>query len=125
MQTEAGRSEAGRQPADPDAEADDPARSPAIHLDAISDTAAAPALHAALAGAMTAPTLGSGASVVIVASNVDRIATACVQVLLAAERSLARRGIRLIMSGVSDAMRAGLCDLGLADDLARWTGAHG
>jgi anti-anti-sigma regulatory factor len=57
------------------------------------------------------------------AHEVTRIATACVQVLLAAERSLAGLGTgrRLRVRRVSKAMKTGFDDLGLGSVIENWS----
>ncbi len=125
MQTQAGSSGAGSQPAVSAADDDAASGSPVIHLAPISDTAVAAALHRALGDAMAAHPPGPGDCVLVAAQDVERITTACVQILLAADHALARRGARLRVCSASDAMHVGFGELGLAADLDRWTSAHG
>ncbi len=95
-------------------------RSAAVRLAAVSDTAAALSLHAEL----TLAVAGRG-KVRVLAEDVERMSTACVQLLLAADHSLTRHGGGIVVSGATEGMRGAFADLGLADDLARWSDAHG
>jgi anti-anti-sigma regulatory factor len=94
--------------------------SDALPLPVISDTAAAPMLHQQLLARVSA-----GTPLVLLCRDVERITTACVQLLLAADRSLIRRGAGLVARTPSEAMRAAFSELGLADELERWVQAHG
>lgn len=53
-------------------------------------------------------------------SAVDRVGTACLQVLLSAAKTMRSRGGRFSMRQTSPALRAGMIDLGLQDELMRW-----
>jgi anti-anti-sigma regulatory factor len=56
-------------------------------------------------------------------SAVERCGTPGVQVLLSAAHSAARAGTRFRITAPSPALAAIFADLGLSDDLCRWSGA--
>jgi anti-anti-sigma regulatory factor len=89
-----------------------------LTLPAIGDTGAAPALHAALRTLVATP-----GDIALLAHEVDRIGTACAQVLLAAGLGLQRRGFALMLRGPSPAFRRAFVDLGLSGELQRWSAA--
>lgn len=60
-------------------------------------------------------------SLVLVASEVERIGTPGVQLLLAAAREISDRGGALLLKGPSEAVCTAFEDLGLSDDLKRWS----
>ncbi|HUA54760.1 MAG TPA: STAS domain-containing protein [Candidatus Sulfotelmatobacter sp.] len=51
---------------------------------------------------------------------VETVSTACLQVLMAADRSLSRRGCQLGLTHPSATLRGALIELGLEAELARW-----
>ena len=91
-----------------------------LRLPPISDAGAAPALKESLS-----PLVLKGVSVRLVADEVERITTACIQVLIAADRALALRRAGLVVDEVSDQMRRTFGEMGLTAELDRWTAAHG
>ncbi len=95
-----------------------------VALPAIGDLAAAGVLRDSLVAA-----IAGGGPVRVTADAVDRLGTACIQILLAADAALAARsGAKsgtLEMTGASAAARQALADAGLAEDFDRWSGAHG
>jgi anti-anti-sigma regulatory factor len=91
-----------------------------LTLAPISDAGAAPALKESLS-----PLVLKGVSVRLVAGEVERITTPCMQVLIAADRALAPRHAGLMVKDVSGQMRQAFGEMGLAAELDRWTAAHG
>lgn len=55
------------------------------------------------------------------ASQVERMSTPCIQVLMAAGRALKEGGITFSIDRPSDAFINGFYDLGLGSELADWT----
>jgi len=88
-----------------------------ILLPELCDAASAPALKETLARLLNSPGVGC----TLAGTAVQRISTACVQLMLAADRALARRngqGLRLRNS--SEPLQAAFADLGLSDVVSRW-----
>ena len=71
------------------------------------------------------PLVLKGAPVRLVAGEVERITTACMQVLIAADRALAPRHAGLIVGEVSAPMCQAFGDMGLSAELDRWIAGHG
>ena len=67
--------------------------------------------------------IASDRQVCLEGSEVERITTGCVQVLLAAAASLAAAGRPLGLVEPSPALQAAFADLGLAAELNRWAQA--
>lgn len=55
------------------------------------------------------------------AEAVERMSTACAQILVAASRSAVERGVEFAIIHPSDALVAFCADIGLADWLRRWS----
>jgi anti-anti-sigma regulatory factor len=98
--------------------ADAPPEASVVDLPATLDVQAAADLQARMNRA-----LEGGGDICVDAHEVTRIATACVQVLLAAEVSLGRQGTgrRLRLKRVSKAMKTGFEDLGLGSVIENWS----
>lgn len=90
----------------------------AVSAPEIGDLAAASAFRDALLAA-----LERDAPLVIDASGVRRFGTACAQVLIAAEISAKKRGGArvIVVRSPSEAFADALRDLGLDDELDRWS----
>ena len=88
-----------------------------VDLPAVADLAAAEGLRDHLLDALVA---GEG-DLVLRAEGVERLSTACVQVLLAAGASLSARGNRLILTNPSPAVDEAFDRLGLGADLHNMT----
>jgi chemotaxis protein CheX len=97
-----------------------PEETATLTLPPISDAGAAPGLKESLA-----PLVLKGTPIRLVAGEVERITTACMQVLIAADRALAPRHAGLMMNDVSAPMRLAFDEMGLAAELDRWVAAHG
>ncbi len=91
-----------------------------LRLPPICDTAVAHTLKNDLMR-LTTP----GGILVVLAQDVQLITTACMQLLLAADRALARHGGALQLREASAAARTAFDDLGLNADFNRWIDAHG
>lgn len=65
--------------------------------------------------------MSMGGDVEIDVSDVESVTTPCIQVLLAAERSLAADGRTLRVAGDSDSMRRAFADLGLGEHYRNWS----
>ncbi|MBI5164243.1 MAG: STAS domain-containing protein [Magnetospirillum sp.] len=85
-----------------------------IELPAVLDLAVAPDLRDTLLDALSRDT---GAEVVLKAAAVERVSTACVQVVLAAARGLAGAARRLEVERPSAAFASAFTLLGLEADL--------
>ena len=86
------------------------AGTPAVALPAVLDLAAAPELHGSLLSALHAD---AGPVVIIDGAATDRVATACIQVLIAADMAFSAAGCRLKIRNPSDALAASFRSLGL------------
>jgi chemotaxis protein CheX len=62
----------------------------------------------------------NGGAVLVDASAVDRVSTPCIQVLLAAARSVELAGTSFRIDNASAALRAALADLGLQAEFKNW-----
>ncbi|MEQ9122172.1 MAG: STAS domain-containing protein [Alphaproteobacteria bacterium] len=62
-----------------------------------------------------------GGDVEVDVSDVETVTTPCIQVLLAAERSLAADGRALRVAGASESMRLAFADLGLDEHYRNWS----
>jgi anti-anti-sigma regulatory factor len=91
-----------------------------LMLPPISDAGAAPALKESLS-----PLVLKGAPIRLLAGEVERITTACMQVLIAADRALAPLHAGLIVGDVSEPMRRAFGEMGLSAELDRWMAGHG
>ena len=100
--------------------APDDSETATITLPPMSDAGAAPGLKEQLS-----PLVLKGLPVRVMAGEVERITTACMQVLIAADRALAPRQAGLVASDVSEPMRQAFGEMGLAAELDRWMAAHG
>ena len=65
--------------------------------------------------------MSTGGDVEIDVSDVETVTTPCIQVLLAAEKSLAADGRRLRIAGDSASMRRAFADLGLDEHYRNWS----
>ena len=57
-------------------------------------------------------------------SEVEKVSTAGIQLMVAADRKLMEGGGSLRLREASDALRAGLTDIGLGEALKRWEGTN-
>jgi chemotaxis protein CheX len=64
--------------------------------------------------------LKRGKPIVLDAAQVDRLSTPCIQVLLAAGKSVEATASRIVLSQASDAFVAAFSDLGLFANLMSW-----
>jgi anti-anti-sigma regulatory factor len=64
--------------------------------------------------------VGQGGNVEVDASQVERLSTACVQIIVAASRALSASGRNFSVSKYSDAFVAAFGDLGLYPSLMEW-----
>lgn len=90
-----------------------------LHLAPVLDALAAADLKDALT-----PLVAAGSHVVLDGHDVERLATGPIQVMLAAEKSLAGTGRRLAMAEPSAAIRSAFDALGLGSHLDEWMSAH-
>jgi anti-anti-sigma regulatory factor len=92
-----------------------------LTLPPVSDAGAAHALKESLL-----PLVQKGAPIRLLGGGeVERITTPCMQVLIAADRALAPQQARLVLEAASAPMRLAFGEMGLSDELDRWTAAHG
>lgn len=87
-----------------------------IKLPAQLDLAALPALRDEIGGAI-------GVSLTIDGSDVERVGTPAVQLLLAAAKAVAAEGRSFALRSPSAALAAAFLDLGLASELDCWSAA--
>ena len=64
--------------------------------------------------------LKRGKPIVLDAAQVDRLSTPCIQVLLAAGKSVEAAASRIVLAQASDAFVAAFSDLGLFANLMNW-----
>lgn len=86
----------------------------AVVLPQLMDLQASQALRDALAQSLAKGAVG------LDASQVERMSTPCVQVLLAAGRAADAAAASFTIVNGSDAFRAALADLGVQPDFAKW-----
>ncbi len=96
------------------------AQTTTLALPQVSDAGAAAALKESLS-----PLVLQGAPIRLAGGDVERITTACMQVLLAADRALSAQHAGLVLSEASAPMRQAFAELGLSAELERWMAAHG
>lgn len=87
-----------------------------LRLPAVLDILAAEGLREAIR-----ETLVLGGRLDVDASQVERMSTPCLQVLVAGGRALKEGGVAMLIDRPSDAFINGFYDLGLASELADWT----
>jgi anti-anti-sigma regulatory factor len=87
-----------------------------LKLPAVLDLLAAEGLREALK-----ETVVLGGRLELDASQVERMSTPCIQVMLAGARAMADGGVAFSLDQPSDAFMNGFYDLGLAAELAEWT----
>ncbi len=93
----------------------------ALPLPSVSDAGAAQELKESLR-----PLVQNGAPIRLLGGGeVERITTACMQVLIAADRALAPLHAGLIVGDVSEPMRRAFGEMGLSAELDRWMAGHG
>lgn len=88
-----------------------------VILPAILDVTSAESLLSILKESITANHL------ILVAENVEKLTTPCIQLLLATEKTLTANGHTLRINSPSDAFKHALCDLGLKEQFNQWSNA--
>lgn len=91
----------------------------AVALPPVLDLLVAPRLKTLLEAL-----LAGGGAVCLDGATVEAASTPCIQVLLAASRSLRAEGRELALAAPSPPLRSAFADLGLAAELERWEAVH-